>query len=251
MEIWSCMDHTETQKTPLLHQKNQWGIELPRVILRISKQRQQKPAPGYIILNPKMSLGLLTVWKFLEYHISRNKLWLLKKKEKKLSMLQNPDLPLPPSCPEAASSESTRLEGSRDWVVLSESSVALVKWGKYPEVPVFSGCWPVSLTMRGLWWRAVAEALSADHLVQGWCGTHRLTLETMALDSTEVGSSHPGLVADGPQTLEERTRSRSCVPLPSTITSPCSTWPYPAPFPKPQAPSWRGLQGWKETWPWE
>lgn len=44
------MDDKETQKASLLDQKNQWVMEMLRVILRISKQRQQQLAPGFDII---------------------------------------------------------------------------------------------------------------------------------------------------------------------------------------------------------
>ena len=58
MEGWSCMDDKETQKAPLLDQKNQWVMEMLRVILRISKQRQQQLAPGFDIIIKLRYLGV-------------------------------------------------------------------------------------------------------------------------------------------------------------------------------------------------
>ena len=58
MEGWSCMDDKETQKTPLLDQKDQWVIKMLRVILRISKQGQQQLAPGFDIIIKLRYLGI-------------------------------------------------------------------------------------------------------------------------------------------------------------------------------------------------
>ena len=59
------MDDKETQKTPLLDQKDQWVIEMLRVILRISKQGQQQLAPGFDIIIKLRYLGIfLKSWNF-------------------------------------------------------------------------------------------------------------------------------------------------------------------------------------------
>ena len=52
------MDDKETQKTPLLDQKDQWVIEMLRVILRISKQGQQQLAPGFDFIIKLRFLGI-------------------------------------------------------------------------------------------------------------------------------------------------------------------------------------------------
>ena len=58
MEGWFCMDDKETQKIPLLDQKNQWVIKILRVILRISKQIKPQPAPGFDIIIKLRYLGI-------------------------------------------------------------------------------------------------------------------------------------------------------------------------------------------------